>query len=141
MAPIRGARVLVVDDNATNCLVAQQYLRKLGLVSESVSGGAAALERLKDGGFDAMLLDLQMPEVDGFMVAGITREREAQAGTGAPLPIIALSAAAMAKDVEASINAGMNDHLAKPIDPMILAKCLARWIPARRAGNDAAGAS
>ena len=135
VARIRGARVLVVDDNVTNCLVAQQYLRKLGLVSESVNSGAEAVQKAKEGGFDAILLDLQMPVMDGYAVATIIREHEGKTGVENPLPIIALSAAAMAKDVEASMAAGMNDHIAKPIDPMILAKTLARWIAPRNAGG------
>ncbi len=131
--PIRGARVLVVDDNVTNCLVAQQYLRKFGLVSESVNSGAEAVQKVKEGGFDAVLLDLQMPEMDGFTVAATIRDHEAKTGVSPELPLIALSAAAMAKDIEASLAAGMNDHIAKPIDPLVLAKALTRWIAPRNA--------
>ena len=139
VAPIRGARVLVVDDNVTNCLVAQQYLRKFGLASESVNSGAEAVEKAKEGGFDAILLDLQMPEIDGFTAASLIREHEAKTGVAGALPIIALSAAAMAKDVEASMASGMNDHIAKPIDPLILVKALSRWIPPRNPEKDAPG--
>ncbi len=139
VAPIRGARILVVDDNVTNCLVAQQYLRKFGLASESVNSGAEAVEKAKEGGFDAILLDLQMPDIDGFAAASLIRDHEARTGVAGALPIIALSAAAMARDVEASMASGMNDHIAKPIDPLILVKALTRWIAPRNPGKDAPG--
>ena len=137
VAPIQGARILVVDDNATNCLVAQQYLRKLGLRAESVHSGAEAVQKAKDGGFDAILLDIQMPGMDGFTAAALIREHEQSTGVTTALPIIALSAAAMAKDVEASLASGMNDHISKPIDPVILARALARWVPPVEAGDAA----
>lgn len=128
-APIRGARVLVVDDTATNLLVARQYLRKLGLQVETAANGSEAVEKAKRGAFDAILMDLQMPEMDGLTATALIREHEAsRTGGGRAIPIIALSAAAMVVDVKACLAAGMNDHIAKPIDPAVLTRTLVRWI-------------
>ncbi len=122
--PIRGARVLVVDDNAVNLLVASAYLRKMGLLAETADSGRAALEQVRLQPFDAILLDLQMPELDGFATARALRATEA----GRSIPIIALTAAARLSDRQAAQAAGMNDHVAKPIDPLQLADILVRWI-------------
>jgi PAS domain S-box-containing protein len=122
--PIRGARVLVVDDNAVNLLVAGAYLRKMGLLAETVDSGRAALEQLQRQHFDAILLDLQMPVLDGFATARAIRATEA----GRSIPIIALTAAARLSDRQAAQAAGMNDHIAKPIDPLQLADTLVKWI-------------
>ena len=130
VAPIRGARVLVVDDTATNLLVARQYLRKLGFEVETASNGIEAVEKAKGGSFDAILMDLQMPEMDGLAATSLIREEEARRGVGGrEVPIIALSAAAMVVDVQACLAAGMNDHIAKPVEPAALARTLVRWIP------------
>lgn len=132
VAPIRGARVLVVDDTPTNLLVARQYLRKLGMEVETASDGAEAVAKADKGGFDAIFMDLQMPEMDGLVATALIREHEAVRGADVPpIPIIALSAAAMVVDVEACLAAGMNDHIAKPIDPVALARALVRWISPR----------
>jgi len=122
--PIRGARVLVVDDNAVNLLVAGAYLRKMGLQAETVDSGRAGLEQLQRQHFDAILLDLQMPVLDGFATARAIRATEA----GRSIPIIALTAAARLSDRQAAEAAGMNDHIAKPIDPLQLADTLVKWI-------------
>jgi PAS domain S-box-containing protein len=123
-APIRGARVLVVDDNATNLLVIGDYLTRLGLVAETLDSGRAAVERAARDRYDAILMDLQMPDMDGFAA---TRAIRAQTGA-LDLPIIALSAAVMPQDLEASEAAGMCAHVAKPIDPQRLATTLSQWI-------------
>jgi len=122
--PIRGARVLVVDDNAVNLLVASAYLRKMGLLAETVESGRAALEQVQLQHFDAILLDLQMPVLDGFATARAIRATEA----GRSIPIIALTAAARLADRQAAEASGMNDHIAKPIDPLQLADTLIKWI-------------
>jgi PAS domain S-box-containing protein len=123
-APIRGARVLVVDDNATNLLVIGDYLTRLGLVAETLDSGRAAVESAARDRYDAILMDLQMPDMDGFAA---TRAIRAQTGA-LDLPIIALSAAVMPQDLDASEAAGMCAHLAKPIDPQRLATTLSQWI-------------
>lgn len=122
--PIRGARVLVVDDNAVNLLVASAYLSKMGLLAETADSGRAALEQVRQQPFDAILLDLQMPELDGFATAQAIRATE----SGRQTPIIALTAAVRQSDRQAAEAAGMNDHIAKPIDPLQLADMLVKWI-------------
>ena len=124
-ASLRGARVLVVDDNPTNLLVAQNYLERLGLEVHNAVSGPQAIAKVGQTAFDAILMDLQMPEMDGFEATRAIR------AMGQQLPIIALSASAMVNDQQAAQAAGMNAHVSKPIDPARLATVLTRWIPAR----------
>ncbi len=131
-ANIRGAKVLVVDDNDTNLLVAEQNLLKMNLVVETANSGSAALLITQRERFDAILLDLQMPDMDGFETARAIRDQEMNAGNSEfPVPIIALSAAAMEADQQKSFAAGMVDHLSKPFNPMQLVQTLVKWIPKR----------
>ena len=127
---LRGARVLIVDDNETNLIVARAYVGKLGLSFETARGGREAVEKACRERFDAILMDLQMPEMDGFEAARAIRAHEATQGA-APVPIIALTAAVMLKDLLATEAAGMNDHVSKPINRQQLAATLSRWIPAQ----------
>ncbi len=128
-ASIRGARVLLVDDSPTNVLVTKAYLRKLGLETEAVNSGQAAVDKAKETRFDAILMDLQMPGIDGFTAARIIRANEVGREMGTPeVPIIALTAAAMLHDEHAAEDAGMNDYLTKPVDLHKLASTLAKWI-------------
>ena len=128
---LRGARVLIVDDNETNLIVARAYVGKLGLRFETAHGGHEAVEKACRERFDAILMDLQMPEMDGFEATRAIRAHEAAQGA-APVPIIALTAAVMLKDLLATEAAGMNDHVSKPINRQQLAATLSRWIPAQR---------
>ncbi len=137
-APIRGARVLIVDDSATNLLVAKAYLHKMGLEVETADNGQTAVNLAKRGSYDAILMDLQMPGMDGFAAARMIREQEAGDGNPA-VPIIALTAAVMSKDMRATEGAGMNDHVSKPVDPFALAAMLVKWIPPRLGRNDGVG--
>ncbi len=131
-APIRGARVLLVDDSLTNVLVTKAYLRKLGLEVEAAQDGQAAVDKAKQTRFDAILMDLQMPGIDGFTAARMIRANEVGRELGIPeVPIIALTAAATLQDEHAAEDAGMNDYLTKPVDLSNLASTLARWIPSR----------
>ena len=131
-APIRGARVLVVDDNDVNLLVASAYLRKMGLLAETANCGQAALEQFRQQQFDAILLDLQMPGLDGFSTARAIRALD----SGRQVPIIALTAAVRLSDRQAAEAAGMDDHIGKPIDPLQLADMLVKWIaPAAQASD------
>ncbi|MYZ50997.1 ATP-binding protein [Malikia spinosa] len=128
---LRGARVLIVDDNETNLIVARAYVGKLGLHFETARGGREAVEKACRERFDVILMDLQMPEMDGFEATRAIRAHEAAQGA-APVPIIALTAAVMLKDLLATEAAGMNDHVSKPINRQQLAAALCRWIPAQR---------
>ncbi len=123
----KGARVLLVDDNPTNLLVARHYLSRMGLEVETADNGQAAVEQAARSPFAAILMDLQMPGMDGFAAARAIR------ASGYRRPIIALTAAAMDKDRQAAEAAGMNDHVAKPIDHRRLAAVLRRWIPEHQA--------
>jgi len=125
-ALIRGARVLVAEDNPTNQMVVGAYLDKMGLLFETVSDGRAAVHKATTESFDLLLLDVQMPEMDGYAAAQAIRAQ------GRTTPILALTAAAMVEDYRTSEAAGMNDHVAKPIDPFQLANVLVQWIPARQ---------
>jgi len=121
---LRGARVLVVEDNEINQQVAQEMLERAGLVVSIAGNGREALEKVKARTYDAVLMDIQMPVMGGFEA---TREIRKD-GRFKNLPIIAMTAHAMAGDREKSLEAGMNDHVTKPIDPEELFSTLVRWI-------------
>lgn len=121
-AAIRGKRVLVAEDSPSNRLIVKAYLEKMGLEVETAENGHRAVEMAAQGHFDAILMDLQMPGLDGL---GATRAIRAAGGR---LPIIALTAAAMDEDRGAGAAAGMNAHVTKPIDPLQLASTLVQWL-------------
>ena len=123
---LHGARVLLVEDNPVNLLVAQKLLAALGCEVEAVGNGQLALEKLRVQRYQAVLMDCQMPVLDGYAATG--RWREEEAGNGLPrLPIIAMTANAMAGDRQRCLDAGMDDYLSKPISREGLQECLLRW--------------
>ena len=132
-----GIRVLVADDNAVNQLVAAHMLRKLGADVHSVTNGIEALEALRIRDFDVVLMDCQMPEMDGYEAT-----RQLRKSTGARnnrnIPVIALTANALATDREKCIAAGMNNYLSKPIDRERLEHALALAIEGREKSFDEA---
>jgi CheY-like chemotaxis protein len=107
-------RVLVAEDNELNVAVVREVLSRRGARVTVASDGRAALAMTEEGSFDLLLLDLHMPELDGFAVVEAIRQRER--ATGAHLPIIALTARSSGRDRERSIAAGMDDFLSKPIE-------------------------
>lgn len=119
-APIHGACVLLVEDNEINQEVALETLNKFGLITTVANHGGEAVEWVQKQHFDVVLMDIQMPFMDGFSATKLIREL--------PQPIIALSAAAMVHDKNASEAAGMNDHITKPIDREKLILTLIKWI-------------
>jgi PAS domain S-box-containing protein len=123
-APIRGANILLAEDNDINQEVATEFLRNAGLRVTLANDGSEAVEQVKNSRFDAVLMDLQMPVMDGFTAAHMIRALP----EGHDIPIIALSAAVMVHDKLASEQAGMNDHIAKPFDPVQLIKTLLKWV-------------
>ncbi len=123
-APIRGAHLLLVEDNEINQTVAQDLLERMGLQVTIASDGEQALEMLQLESFDAVLMDLQMPVMDGFEATRRIRGQQ----RFAKLPVIAMTAAVLSRDREACEAAGMNDHVAKPIVPRDLLTVLLRWI-------------
>lgn len=124
LGPLRGARLLVVEDNELNQQVAAELLSDAGFVVELAGNGREALVKLRQQPVDLVLMDMQMPVMDGLEA---TRAIRAQPDTR-HLPVIAMTANAMAADRELCLAAGMNDHLAKPVDPDDLWRVLARWL-------------
>jgi CheY-like chemotaxis protein/HPt (histidine-containing phosphotransfer) domain-containing protein len=123
-----GQRILLVEDNPVNQRVAQRLLQKLAADVTIANNGAEALERLAESTFDAVLMDCQMPVMDGFTAARRIRAAERANGRGKRLPIIALTANVMSEDRDNCIAAGMDAHLGKPIEPAQLVDCLGRYL-------------
>jgi PAS domain S-box-containing protein len=123
-----GKHILVVEDNPVNQRVAQRLLEKLGTTVVVVGNGAEALHRLALGHFDAVLMDCQMPVMDGFTATRRIRETEQRLGGERHLPIIALTANVMSEDRERCVAAGMDAYLSKPIDSAQLVACLRRYL-------------
>jgi two-component system sensor histidine kinase/response regulator len=127
---LRGARVLLVEDNELNQQVAMELLAAVGIQVHVAENGEVGLHRLQNGSYDLVLMDVQMPVMDGLECARRIRQTP---GFG-ELPILAMTANAMAGDRERSLAAGMNDHVTKPIEPAELFDALHRWLPAVRGG-------
>jgi len=125
------ARVLLAEDNAVNQAVAVAMLEWLGCRVEVAADGEQALAALAQGRFDVVLMDCQMPVLDGFEATRRLRAREREERT-APLPVIAITANALQGDRELCLDAGMSDYLAKPFTQSQLAAVLGRWVPAHR---------
>lgn len=120
---LRGLRILLVEDNRLNQQVATAFLKKVGAEITLAYHGGEAVDWVRKMPFDVVLMDLQMPEMDGFEATRLIRALP----QGKNLPIIAMTAAAMQHDREACLAAGMNDHIAKPIEPEALMKALFKW--------------
>ncbi|MEI7611359.1 MAG: response regulator [Betaproteobacteria bacterium] len=129
---IAGARILLAEDNEINQQVASEFLLKGGLKVTVAHNGQEALDRVQHEHFDLVLMDLHMPLMDGYEA---TRRIRALP-QGGDLPIVAMTAAAMAQDRADSSAAGMNGHIAKPVDPHELAEALVRWIKPTEAGRE-----
>jgi two-component system sensor histidine kinase/response regulator len=131
LANIAGARVLLVDDNPLNQQVGTELLRQLGLEVEVAEHGAQALEKLEAGDCELVLMDLQMPVMDG-----LTATREIRANPRwRDLPVLAMTANVQPSDRAQCQAAGMNDFIGKPIEPEVLSAALLSWIPARAAAR------
>jgi two-component system sensor histidine kinase/response regulator len=126
-AGTRG-NILLVEDNLINQQVALGILQIQGYSVTVVNNGREALDAHAQGGFDLVLMDCHMPEMDGFEATREIRERE-RSSIGERVPIIALTANAMAQDREECLNAGMDDHLSKPFSMQTLQDMLDRWMP------------
>jgi two-component system, sensor histidine kinase and response regulator len=132
-APATGARVLIAEDNEVNQLVIETMLAKRGFQVDIANDGAEALAKLAHGSYAAVFMDCQMPNVDGYEATGRIRASERD---GARLPVIAMTAHAMAGDRERCLGAGMDDYLSKPLRPEALDAVLERWLGMAPAGAD-----
>ena len=133
-AGLRGARVLLVEDNETNQLITSTLLRRKGVHVDVAGDGQQALERLDSGTYDAVLMDAQMPILDGIATTRIVRGRPELAA----LPVIAMTASVMEAERRSCIEAGMNDFIAKPLEIEAMWDTLLKWIPPRKAARLAA---
>ncbi|MFI3196551.1 MAG: response regulator, partial [Methylococcaceae bacterium] len=127
LATIKGAHILLVEDNELNQQVAIELLRDVGFVVDLAENGRIAVDKIKALLYDIVLMDMQMPVMDGVMATQLIRKD----GRFNDLPVVAMTANAMQRDRENCLAAGMNDHLTKPIEPEDLWKMLLKWIKPR----------
>jgi PAS domain S-box-containing protein len=125
-AASHGARILLAEDNATNREVVLAQLRKLGLASDAVPNGAEAVEAVRRGGYDLVLMDCQMPVMDGFAATRLIRTQDRLG-----IPIIAVTADATPADRNRCLSEGMNDYISKPVEVDQLIAVLSKWLPPR----------
>lgn len=130
LSAIAGARVLLVDDNDLNQQVGAELLSGAGLVVDVAQNGQVALDMLAQTPYDLVLMDMQMPVMDGLTATRHLRQNP----SWAQLPVLAMTANAMSRDRDLCLEAGMNGHLAKPIDPDELFAALLQWIAPRVTG-------
>jgi len=121
------ARILLAEDNPVNQKVAMAMLSKLGLRVDAVANGREAVEALGTIDYDLVLMDCQMPELDGFAATRMIRSEDSRA-RDPRVPIVALTASALTEDRDQCMDAGMDDFLTKPIDAAALAETLTRWL-------------
>jgi len=133
----RRARILVVEDNPTNQMLAFAQLEKLGYEAHGANNGAEALEAFREGAYDLILMDCQMPVMDGYEATQRIRQGQLQPG----IPIIALTASTMSEDRDRCLSNGMNDFLPKPTEFRLLANMITKWLPAssNKQGSDLVG--
>jgi len=125
--PLEG-RVMVVEDNPVNLFVIRKLLQRLGIDGEAVWDGLEAVEAVKKAQYDLVLMDVQMPNMDGLAATRLIRRREREQGL-ARVAIVAMTANAMPGDRENCLDAGMDDYMAKPIKPADLRSMLRHWLP------------
>jgi CheY-like chemotaxis protein len=122
-----GSSVLLVEDNDVNRLVARRLLEKLGMKVSEATDGTEALKMIDNNRFDLVLMDCRMPTMDGYQATGLIRERQRTGDLG-PLPVVAMTANAMAGDREKCLEAGMDDYLTKPVNQGTLSEMLSKWL-------------
>ncbi|MFC7002187.1 response regulator [Pseudobowmanella zhangzhouensis] len=130
--PWRHVRVLVVDDNDINLQVANSLLSELGCHVTCAQGGKIALELLAERDFDLVFMDIQMPGMDGMTT---TQKIRQMGGKFAALPVIAMTAHALEEERQKHLNAGMDDHVSKPIEPTVLYRVLEQFVLKHRNGS------
>jgi signal transduction histidine kinase/DNA-binding response OmpR family regulator/HPt (histidine-containing phosphotransfer) domain-containing protein len=125
--PAGSTRILLVEDNPVNLMVAQRLLQVLGYECETAGNGQVALEKMETGHYNLVLMDCQMPVLDGYTATRRWRELEDERKPEQRLPIVAMTANAMAGDRQKCLDAGMDDYLAKPVTRNDLERCISRW--------------
>ncbi|XYJ09208.1 response regulator [Telluria sp. B2] len=131
----RVRRVLLAEDNPVNVEVARAMLESLGLQAQVARNGLEALQAVRAGDYEAVLMDCQMPVMDGFAATTMIRREEREAGRERTMPVIAITANALQGDREACLAAGMDDYLSKPFTQQQLAAVIGRWIALPIAGS------
>ena len=126
---LAGARVLLAEDNLVNQDVATELLRAASMLVHVAADGLQALALARQHAYDLILMDMQMPELDGLAATRALRRLPRHAHT----PVLAMTANAFGDDRQACLDAGMDDHLAKPVEPELLYRMMARWLAVRRA--------
>mgnify|MGYP001829258290 CR=1 FL=1 len=124
LRPVQGSRLLLVEDNLINQQVATEFLEQAGFVVDIANHGREALDKLERATYDGVLMDIQMPVMDGYTAACKIREDP----RFEDLPILAMTANAMVEDRERALAVGMNDHITKPIEPKELFAALLKWV-------------
>ncbi|MGD2117556.1 MAG: response regulator [Chromatiales bacterium] len=132
-------RILIAEDNSANQLVMQQQMKLLGYAADLVEDGEQAWQKLQSGQYDLLLTDVQMPNLDGYEL--IARIRAAEQHSGQHLPVVAITANAMADDAQRCLDSGMDAYIAKPVDMNELRSTIEAWLPASTNETDAAAAS
>ncbi|MBF0226163.1 MAG: response regulator [Desulfobacterales bacterium] len=125
---LKGSKILLVEDNTINKEIAVEMLQSEGIIVETADNGKQAIAIIKSNSYDAILMDMQMPEMDGYEATKIIRSLKSEIGNLANISIIAMTAHAMKGDKEKCLQAGMNDYVSKPIETEILFKILAKWV-------------
>lgn len=128
----RGYRILLVEDHPINRQVAQGLLKDTGVQLLVAENGQQALDCLQHDSVDLVLMDIQMPEMDGLTATRLLRSQLQLTA----LPVIAMTAHAMASDIAKSLDAGMNDHIAKPIEPEALYRTINHWLKTKKPAED-----
>ena len=129
------ARILLVEDNPINQMVASKMLEKFGLKPELANNGVEALDKLQQQDFDLVLMDCQMPEMDGFEATKEVRRQNLTTADGSPLPIVAMTANVMSGDRERCLEVGMDDYIGKPVKRDKLEEVLRKWLGPGSAGT------
>ena len=135
-APGAAGMILLVEDNKVNQMVGSKVLQNLGYRYDIANNGLEGVRAFEAGSYDAVLMDCQMPEMDGYEATGAIRRLEADTGAARRTPIIAMTAAAMEGDREACLASGMDDFITKPVRLEIVATVLARWVGSHAAPGD-----